>query len=93
MRDAHQIIHRPHVTEKGSFQTESANQYVFEVAADANKVEIRQAVEKLFDVKVVSVHTMLRKGKAKGMGARQWTRPSVKRALVKLKAGQTIEFV
>jgi large subunit ribosomal protein L23 len=93
MRDPHQIIKRPHLTEKGSVLSDKVNQYVFEVAPDANKVEIKHAVETLFKVKVVTVNTMVRKGKVKGLGNRSWQRPSVKRALVKLAEGQNIEFV
>ncbi|MFG0319544.1 MAG: 50S ribosomal protein L23 [Planctomycetota bacterium JB042] len=93
MRDPYHIIRKPVVTEKGSTLAEAANQYVFEVAPDANKVEIRKAVEKLFDVEVVSVNTVLRKGKTKGLGWRTWSRPDQKRALVKLKSGQSIDFI
>jgi large subunit ribosomal protein L23 len=93
MRDPHIIVKRPLVTEKGSFLSERSNMYSFEVAADANKIEIRKAVEALFKVNVLAVNTMTRKGKVKGLGWRTYARPSVKRALVTLKAGQAIEFV
>lgn len=93
MRDPYYIIRRPLVTEKGSTLSELANVYCFDVAPDANKVEIQKAVEKLFPVQVVHVNTMLRKGKKKGLGWRTWKRPDMKRALVKLKEGQTIEFL
>ena len=93
MRDPYFIIRKPLVTEKGTTLAETANQFAFEVAPDANKVEIRKAVEKLFDVEVLSVNTMLRKGKTKGLGWRSWSRPDQKRALVKLKPGQTIDFI
>lgn len=93
MSDPYLIIRRPLVTEKGTHITEEANAYVFEVAPGANKVEIRKAVEKLFQVNVVGVNTALRKGKVKGLGWRTWKRPDVKRALVKLKPGQKIDFV
>jgi large subunit ribosomal protein L23 len=93
MRDPYQIVKKPLVTEKGSSQTEHANQFAFEVAVDANKVEIKQAVESLFKVKVLAVNTMLRKGKSKGLGYRTWQRPNSKRALVTLAEGQQIEFI
>ena len=93
MRDPYYIIRKPLVTEKGTTLTDLANQYSFEVATDANKVEIRKAVEKLFDVNVVAVNTIVRKGKVKGMRQRAWQRPDSKRALVKLKPGQSIEFI
>lgn len=93
-RDPYTIIRRPIVTEKGTFVAENANMYLFEVAPDANKVEIRKAVEALFpDVDVVSVRTMIRKGKVRGLGWRTWKKPDQKRALVKLKPGQKIDFV
>ena len=93
MRDPYYIVRKPIVTEKGSVMTEHSNQFLFEVAPDANKVEIRKAVEKLFDVEVVSVNTVVRKGKTRGLGWRTWKRPDQKRALVKLKAGQSIDFI
>jgi len=93
MRDPYYIIRKPLVTEKGTTLAEEANMYSFEVAVDANKVEIQKAVEKLFDVSVLSVNTMLRKGKKKGLGWRTWRRADQKRALVKLKEGQSIEFI
>jgi len=93
MRDPYYIIRRPLVTEKGTTLTEKANAYTFEVAPDANKVEIRKAIEKLFEVQVLSVKTMLRKGKTKGLGWRSWRRPDQKRAVVKLQAGQAIDFI
>lgn len=93
MRDAHQVIKRPQLTEKGSILSDKYNQFVFEVAADANKVEIREAVEKLFNVKVLAVNTLVRKGKVKSLGANRFQRPAAKRALVTLAEGQRIEFV
>ncbi len=93
MRDPHDIVKRPLVTEKGTHLSETANAYTFEVALDANKIEIKKAIEKLFTVNVVAVKTMVRKGKVKGLGWRNWQRPNLKRALVKLKPGQTIEFI
>ncbi len=93
MLDPYAIIKKPLVTEKGTVLAETANSYVFEVAPDANKVQIRKAVEQLFDVNVVKVSTMLRKGKVKGLGWRSWKRPDCKRAVVKLQDGQAIEFI
>lgn len=93
MRDAYYIVKKPLVSEKGTSLAESANMYMFEVATDANKVEIRKAIEKLFDVEVVGVNTIVRKGKTRGLGWKSWRRPDQKRALVKLKEGQAIDFV
>lgn len=93
MIDPYLVIRKPLVTEKGTTLSEKANSYVFEVALNANKVEIRKAVEQLFDVNVIKVSTMLRKGKVKGLGWRSWKRPDCKRAIVKLQDGQAIEFI
>jgi large subunit ribosomal protein L23 len=93
MRESHRIVQRPHLTEKGAILSDKVNQYVFECALDANKSEIKRAVEELFKVKVLAVNSMVRKGKVKGMGNRNWQRPNVKRALVTLAEGQRIEFV
>ena len=90
---AHQIIRRPLITEKGTDITTDHNGYVFMVAADANKVQIAKAVEELFEVRVEKVRTMVRKGKAKGRGPRAFVRPDWKRAIVTLAEGDTVEFL
>lgn len=69
-----------------------AQKVVFEVADDANKIEIRNAVQKLFNVQVTDVHTMIQRGKLKRVGRSTGRRPSVKKAIVTLKAGDSIEF-
>lgn len=69
-----------------------AQKVVFEVADDANKIEIRNAVQKLFNVSVTNVHTMVQRGKLKRVGRFLGRRPAVKKAIVTLKAGDTIEF-
>jgi large subunit ribosomal protein L23 len=87
------IIIRPVVSEK-SYAALDGNVYTFVVAGDANKIEIRQAIESIFDVKVTNVNTVNRKGKRKrnrrtgGYG----TRPSSKRAIVTLSEGDAIEI-
>jgi large subunit ribosomal protein L23 len=106
MRSAEQIIKRPLLTEKGTFLKETGGrpddelgdpdqlsaQLLFEVARDANKVEIRHAVEKLWNVTVVKVRTSVVRGKEKRMGRFVGRRPASKRALVTLAPGQKIEF-
>ncbi len=62
-KDIYGVIIRPLVTEKGTFQSERLNAYAFEVATDANKTQVRQAIEKIYQVKVVEVRTANRKGK------------------------------
>ena len=105
MRDAQSIIKRPLLTEKSSRLRETggaaerhaegdtyAQQVVFEVARDANKVEIRGAVQSLFKVTVTSVRTLVVRGKQKRVGRFAGRRPSWKKALVTLKPGDNIEF-
>ncbi|MFZ5987323.1 MAG: 50S ribosomal protein L23 [Bacillota bacterium] len=83
MRAAEDIIKRPFITEKSN--AEIANgKYTFEVAVDATKVEIKQAVEKLFQVKVLKVNTINFEGKQKRMGVHQGYRPDWKKAIVKI---------
>ncbi|MBA4418565.1 MAG: 50S ribosomal protein L23 [Syntrophus sp. (in: bacteria)] len=78
------IVVRPIVTEKSSLLKESGNQYVFEVQRDANKIEIRKAVEKLFKVKVVSVCVINMEGKEKKLGRFSGKKADWKKAYVKL---------
>jgi large subunit ribosomal protein L23 len=78
------IVVRPIITEKSSLLKDGGNQYVFEVQRDANKIEIRKAVEKLFKVKVVSVHISNMEGKKKRVGRFAGKRPDWKKAIVKL---------
>lgn len=93
MRQAQEIIKRVDLTEKGSRLTEQDNKYLFEVADDANKVEIKRAVETLFKVKVTGVNTLNRAGKAKRNRRGQiGFQSSWKRAIVTLKAGEKIDL-
>lgn len=87
----HSIIKKPSITEKNTALRTSHNKYVFEVATDATKLQIKKAVEKIFDVKVLSVNTMLVKGKYKRMGRFAGYQSNRKKAIVRLKEGQTIQ--
>jgi len=87
----YRIVRRPRVTEKGLRDVERNRAYSFEVSPEANKVEIRKAVEALFSVKVDSVRTMNMIGKAKRMGRFWGRRPAWKKAVVKLQEGHAIE--
>jgi large subunit ribosomal protein L23 len=78
------VIRRPIITEKSSSLKEAGNQYVFEVQRDANKIEIKRAVEKLFKVKVVSVQVALMQGKERRVGRFSGKKPDWKKAIVKL---------
>jgi large subunit ribosomal protein L23 len=87
------IIKRPLVlTEKGNALREAHNQYLFEVARTANKAQIRDAVETLFSVKVVKVHTMIVRGRMRRMGRGREKTQNWKKAIVSLKAGESIQF-
>ena len=87
-----EVIRRPLVTEKTTTLRDDGKTVVFEVAKDANKIEIRRAVEALFKVEVSDVHTHIARGKKKRVGKSVGQRPARKKAIVTLKAGQTIEF-
>ena len=84
----YEVIRRPIITEKGHDKRESENTLCFEVAAAANKVQIKGAVEKLFKVKVAEVRTVNQVGKLRRQGRFEGYRPDWKKAYVKLKAGQ-----
>ena len=93
MKNAYDIILKPIITEQSMEATEE-KKYVFQVAADANKSEIKKAVEEIFGVKVEKVNTLRMEGKMKRQGAAPaGRRPSWKKAMVKLTAdSKTIEF-
>lgn len=86
------VIIRPLITEKGTQQAETLNEYAFEVAKDANKPEIKEAVEKLYNVKVLDVRTMNRRGKPRRTKQGYTTTSAFKRAVVKLQADSKIEL-
>jgi len=92
MKPLHQIIKKPLVTEKSSLQKDAGQIVAFEVALTANKVEIKQAVEKAFNVKVAGVNTCVVAGKVKRVGRNFGKRPNRKKALVTLAEGSTIDF-
>ena len=92
MKSPYDIIIRPVLTEK-SYDGMADKKYAFEVAMNANKTEIKKAIETIFDVKVESVNTMRIEGKLKRQGRTQGRRPERKKAYVKLTEGsKTIEF-
>ena len=91
-REPRHIVRCALITEKGTRVREKQNGFLFEVARDANKIEIKQAIESIFNVKVDSVRTLRVHGKPKRMGRYAGHRPDWKKALVTLKKGQTIEL-
>jgi large subunit ribosomal protein L23 len=105
MRSPQTVIKRPLLTEKSAHLRETggnatapaegetyAQKVVFEVARDANKIDIRRAVEQLFKVTVTDVRTLVVRGKVKRVGRFSGQRPSWKKAFVTLKPGDNIEF-
>ncbi len=91
MRDAREVVIRPLVTERSTELGEEQNAYTFMVSKDANKIEIRHAVEKLFGVKVAGVRTLNYRGKWRRVGRSLGRRPSFKKAIVKLASGERID--
>ncbi|MDA2983545.1 MAG: 50S ribosomal protein L23 [Actinomycetota bacterium] len=91
MKDIHDVIRRPVISEK-SYEMLDENKYTFIVDPQANKTHIKQAVEKIFDVKVLSVNTMNRRGKRKRRGLIVGKRPDTKRAIVTVAPGDRIEL-
>jgi large subunit ribosomal protein L23 len=89
--NVYQVLKRPILTEKSDYQRDE-NQYVFEVDRRANKLQIREAIETLFDVRVDSVNTMMMKPKRRRLGRRLvTTRPAWKKAVVTLAPGERIQ--
>jgi len=89
--DSYEVLRRPVITEKSTMLS-NIGQYVFEVAKDANKIEIKRAVEEIFKVRVRAVNIVHMHGKVRRMGRTQGTTSSWKKAVVALEEGQRIEF-
>ena len=87
------VLVAPHVSEKAALNAENNNQYVFKVAIDAKKPEIKKAVESVFDVQVLKVQTSVVKGKVKRFGQKMGRRKDWKKAYVTLAEGSTIEMM
>ncbi len=87
------VLVGPHISEKSTVLAEEENQYVFKVRTDANKTEIRKAVEMMFEVKVESVQVLNVQGKKKRFRMTMGKRPDWKKAYVRLAEGSTIDFV
>jgi large subunit ribosomal protein L23 len=84
------VVKRPLITEKSERNREAAQQYAFEVHRDATKIQVKQAVEQLFNVHVLAVRTAVARGKNKRVGRNGGRRPNWKKAFVTLKEGETI---
>lgn len=92
MKDPYNVLRRPLITEKSNLMKEEFNQIAFEVDRRANKIEIKEAVKKLFNVHVVKVRTFTMLGKRKRMGRTEGRTSSWKKAIVTLKEGERIDF-
>lgn len=86
------ILLAPHISEKTAMAQEHSNQYVFRVMRDADKAEIRAAVEQMFEVRVEDVRTVNMKGKVKRFKMQRGRRPHWKKAYVRLAEGDSIDF-
>jgi len=93
MKNVYDIIKRPLLTEKGNMLKESENKILVEVSRDANRIEIKKAIEEIFKVKVEKVSTINVKGKWKRFGRSIGKRPDRKKAIVTLKKGEKLDFI
>jgi len=92
MKDLSKVVRRPLITEAGADLREQSNKVLFEVATDANKHEIKRAVEHYFGVKVLKVRTMNYRGKVKRLGRFQGKRADWKKAVITLSEGDSIDL-
>jgi large subunit ribosomal protein L23 len=92
MPTVHETIVRPIITEKSSVAYQERGEYTFEVHPDANKIAVKQAIEQLFGVKVTGVWTSNQRGKVRRVGKTSGRRANWKKAIVKLREGDTIEI-
>ena len=90
MKQAHEIIKRPLITEKTS-QLIEERKYTFEVAKGTNKIEIKEAIEKLFEVKVTAVNVINVRKKPRKVGKYEGLRPAVRKAIITLAEGQKLD--
>jgi len=92
LKTAREIVVRPLLTEKGAGLKDSGNQYLFQVDRRANKIEIKRAIEEIFEVHITSVRTIRMPGKKKRLGRFEGKRPDWKKAVVTVRKGETIEL-
>ena len=93
MKSIYEIIKGPLITEKSTDLGEKQNKYVFKVGCNANKIEIRNAIEKIFNVKIEKVNTVKVQGKKKRVRKVEGKMPDWKKAVITLKEGNKIEFI
>lgn len=93
MRNIHTVIKKPLFTEKGAKIKETENKVLVEVSKDANKLDIKRAIEEIFKVKVEKVATVTTNGKWKKYGKSIGKRPDRKKAIITLKKGEKLDFI
>lgn len=93
MRNIHTVIKKPLFTEKGAKIKETENKVLVEVSKDANKLDIKRAIEEIFKVKVEKVATVTTNGKWKKQGRSIGKRPDRKKAIITLKKGEKLDFI
>lgn len=93
MKNVHTVIKKPLFTEKGAKLKEGENKVLVEVAKDANKVDIKKAIEEIFKVKVEKVATIATPGKLKKYGRSVGRRPDRKKAIITIKKGEKLDFI
>jgi len=93
VKNVYSVVKRPLFTEKGSALKEAQNKLLVEVDMDANKIEIKKAIEEIFKVKVEKVHTIIEPGKQKRWGKSVGRLPERKKAVITLKKGEKLDFI
>lgn len=93
MINLYSVIKKPMFTEKGASLKETENKVLVEVSRDANKIEIKRAIEELFKVKVHKVATINERGKIRSYGKSKGRRPDIKKAIITLKKGEKLDFI
>lgn len=93
MKNLYTIVKKPLFTEKGSDLKETQNKILVEVSRDANKIDIKRAIEEIFKVKVEKVSTINKRGKWKKFGRSIGKRPDRKKAIITLKKGEKLDFI
>jgi len=93
MKNVYNIIKTPYITEKSNIQKEKDNKISFKVSKDANKIEIKKAIEQLFKIKILKVNIVKIKGKVKRVGHNVGKKPDWKKAIVTLKKDDQIDFL
>ncbi|MBU2512432.1 50S ribosomal protein L23 [bacterium] len=92
MKSQFNLISRPYITEKVLLMKEEGNKVVFKIRKDTNKIELKNAIESIFNVTVQNINTLVVKGKKKRLGRHEGKRSDWKKAIVTLKEGDTIEY-